>query len=224
MSRPTRVSYSAISTWDNCPAEYNYSYIIGASDPSGAAAERGTRLHLAGELYLKGKLKVEDLPVDYWKVKPTMVEYKRLKAKAEQVWCVDKNWKMCKPADPNIWFKAIIDIHYLAETTLNVTDLKTGRIYTESHTEQLQLYGTLGLIKYKNAKVAKVAGLYIDQGKRDTEATYPRSMLPMLIERWDEKAKAVLNDTVFTPTPSEDACKWCAFNKKRKNGPCEAGV
>jgi hypothetical protein len=193
-------------------------------DPSGEAAARGTRLHLSGELFLKGKLKEKDLPVDYWKVKNYMVALKKAKAQSEVTWCVNKSWEMCPETDEDVWFKAVIDAHYYKSQLVNITDLKTGKIYAEAHAEQLQLYAVLGLIRYPRAKLASVEGLYIDQGRKDVEAKYPRKMLPMLIQYWDNKAKKVLGDTAFMPTPSEEKCKWCAFNKKRRGGPCDAGV
>lgn len=224
MSRPTRTSFSAIRMWEECAASYKFSYIDKAPDPAGDAAARGSRLHLSGELFLKGDLKVEKLPVDYWRVKAHMLEYKKHKAKAEEVWCVDKNWKMCLEDDPNILLKAVVDVHYYVAKSgvLFIVDLKTGRIY-DSHGEQLQIYAVLGLIKYPKAKLARVSGLYIDQGREDHIGSYPRKMLPLLIAHWDEKAKAVLTDEVFAPNPSVDNCKWCNFHAK-KGGPCRAGI
>jgi CRISPR/Cas system-associated exonuclease Cas4 (RecB family) len=224
MTRPTRVSFSAIRTWVDCPASYKFSYIDQLPDPAGEAAARGTRLHLSGELFLKGKLGAEELPVDYWRVKQTMLAFKKSKAKAEEVWCVNKNWEKCSEIDEQIWFKAIIDVHFYVTKgdELHIVDLKTGKIY-DSHVEQLQLYATLGLIHYPKAKIAHVSGLYIDQGKSDSHAAYRRSMLPHLIKHWDEKANLVIQDEVFLPSPSESKCKYCAFSKKR-GGPCDAGV
>lgn len=224
-ARPKRASYSAISTHDECGASYMFSYIMKVPDPAGDAAARGTRLHTSGEMFLKGVLPVDKLPVDYWKVKEMMLQYKKVKAKSEETWCVDKSWNMCDESDPNILIKAVIDVHWFVakQKELNVRDLKTGRIY-QSHVDQLQLYGTLGMIRYPKAKMVDVAGTYIDQGKLDHQAQYPRKMLPMLIKRWDEKANAVLTDVKFDPKPSEDNCKWCTFNAKRKGGPCTAGV
>ena len=69
----------------------------------------------------------------------------------------------------------------------------------------------------------RVRGLYIDQGKWDVEATYPRKMLPMLQKHWTERALKVLTDEEFKPNPSTENCTYCSYNKK-KGGPCQAGV
>lgn len=223
--RPTRTSFSAINKHETCAASYKFSYIDHIDDPSGAAAQRGTRLHTAGELFLKGKLKPEALPVDYWRVKPIMLKLKEAKAKSEETWCVDRDWRKCLPIDEDVMLvKAIIDIHYFeGKDILHVKDLKTGRIY-DDHVDQLQLYGLMGLVHYPRAKEVRVSGIYIDQGREFHEATYPRTMMPYLKKHWTERALKVLQDELFTPNPSEDNCKYCNYNKLRKGGPCEAGV
>ncbi len=220
--RPTRASYSAISTHESCGAAYYFSYIAGMDQYSGPAAGRGTRLHTSGELFLRGELAHEKLPVDYWKVKPMMQEYKKRKAQPEVVWRVDREWTVVEE-DDKTFLKCVIDIHWRERKTLHIRDLKTGNIYQREHTDQLQLYGTVGLVQYPAVKEVVVGGVYIDQGYISCEATYPRKMLPYLMEHWTERAMRVLTDEEFRPNPSPANCKYCAYNGK-KGGPCAAGV
>lgn len=225
-NRPKRASYSAISTHETCGASYMYGYVLNIQQPSGPAAERGTRLHTSGEMFLKGELPLEKLPVDYWRVKKELHDLKVRKALSEQTWCVGRDWTIIHPNRQNgIFIKCIVDVHVYdrKEKVLDVADLKTGKIYREDHTDQLQLYGTVGLVKYPDAKAVRVRGLYIDQGKWDVEATYPRKMLPMLQKHWTERALKVLTDEEFKPNPSMANCTYCSYNKKR-GGPCQAGV
>lgn len=226
MQRPTRTSYSGISTYEGCGAQYEFSYIQGIEAPSGEAAARGTRLHTGGESFLKGQLTFEALPVDYWRVKKDMAFMKQQKAKSETVICVDKDWKVVPKNHPSTVIKCIIDVHWFHKPLkiLNITDLKTGKIYRDEHTDQLQLYATAGYSAYPSAQTVKVNGLYLDQGRKDCEATYPVKMLPHLRKHWMERAIKVLTATEFKPNPTEDNCKWCFYNKKRKGGPCAAGV
>ena len=226
-NRPKRVSYSAISTHEDCAASYLFGYILAKDDgpPPNEAAARGTRLHTSGELFLKGELPLEKLPVDYWRVKKHLHDMKAAKAVSEEVWCVGRDWKVVPSRGPGIFIKCVVDVHWYEKKpkVLNVTDLKTGRIYREDHTDQLQLYGTVGLVKYPDAKEVRVNGLYIDHGVKDVEAVYPRKMLPMLIAHWTERALKVLNDVEFKPNPHMDRCKWCRHSAK-KGGPCAAAA
>lgn len=224
--RPTRTSYSAISTFESCEASYLFGYILATEEyQPGEAASRGIRLHKSGELYLKGELPFEDLPVDYWRVKQEMFNMKNAKAKSEEVICVNRDWKIVPSKGPGVFIKAVVDIHWFERKPqiLHVRDLKTGNIYRADHIDQLQLYGTMALVKYPRAKEVRVGGLYIDHGKHDCEAVYPRKMLPMLINHWTERALKVLTATEFPPKPSPDNCKYCPHNGK-KGGPCAAGV
>lgn len=223
MNRPTRASYSAISTHESCAASYFYIYIQNKGvSTAGPAAARGTRLHKSGEMFIKGELSLDKLPVDYWRVKDMMVKYKKLKAKSEVVVCVNRDWEIVSVDHPDTFIKSVIDLHWMEKGDIHVRDLKTGKVYPD-HVDQLQLYGTKGLIMYPKAKKAVVGGVYIDQGKIDHEAVYPRSMLPALKELWAEKANRVLTDTEFKPNPYPANCDWCPFNHK-KGGPCAAGV
>lgn len=216
--KPTRVSYSAISMYEECPAKYKYSYIDGLDTPVGPAAHRGTRLHQALEKYLKGKLAEEALPVDFWRIKSTLVEFKKLKARSEEEWCALADWTKCEEKHPEVWIKAVIDVRYRIGKTLFVWDLKTGRIYPE-HVDQLQLYSTVALSRLKDVNEVVVGGLYADEGKKFHETTYPRKMLPFLQQHWTERGQAVLKDNRYDPNPSPDNCKYCPFSKHR-GGPC----
>jgi hypothetical protein len=107
--------------------------------------------------------------------------------------------------------------------TLYVEDFKTGREYP-GHKDQLELYAIKGMIIYPGVEKVDVAAIYIDQACRGKEDRYLRTSLPKLIEKWNGWATTMMEDRVWDPTPSEDACKYCDFNKKRKGGPCDAGV
>lgn len=220
--KPTRVSYSSISSWEQCPRFYKYVYVEGLKSQSGPAAARGSRLHLALEKFLKGQLPEEKLPIDFWRIRKQLTEWKKIKAKSEQEWNVTRSWKICKNEDPNIFIKAIVDVHYLVAKSLYITDLKTGSIYDE-HRDQLQIYALLGLLKYPKVEDVYVSGLYADQGRSDMEATYKRSILPHLKHHWKERGEAVLNDTVYEAKPSIDNCRYCSFSQFR-GGPCKLAV
>jgi len=217
-NRPTRTSYSALSTYEGCPFSYAQYYLEGARDEAGAAAQRGTRLHTACERFLKGEIPQERLPIDFWKIKTLLVQLRDMGAIAEEVWLVDKDWKHQDLEDENTRLKALTDIHYLLEDTLHVKDLKTGRNYPE-HEIQLQLYAMLGLLKYPHIDRAEVSAVYVDDGVEAHVQVYHRGMLEHLIAHWQERMDKLFTATEFPPTPNPEACKWCKL-KKSKGGPC----
>lgn len=223
MPKPTYVSYSAISMWETCALQYKFAYVEGLDRPSGPAAARGTRLHKALEKYLKGQLPEEQLPVDFWRIKSTLVRYKEeFKAKSEDYWCALENWKKCSKDHPKVWVKAVLDVRYRIGKTLYIVDLKTGRIYPE-HVDQLQIYATLALSRMIDIDKVIVKGLYADEGKEWHEATYPRAMANHLRNYWRDRGNKVLTDEVYMANPKPENCKYCPFNKA-KGGPCLHGA
>lgn len=217
LARPKRWSYSALSTWKGCPAQYKYSYIDRLPDVAGPAAERGTRLHSLCEDVVNGKL--PHIPNDLRKIGLRLLDFQQRKANTEAVWLLDKEWK---PADnEGAWIKGIIDVHYVQDDVLHVVDYKSGQMYPE-HVEQLELYAVMGMYLYPDVKRAEYSALYIDDGCHGAVGGVIRPMVDRLRDKWQASAEEMYNDQTFDPRPGR-ACRWCAY-KKSKGGPCAVGI
>lgn len=218
-NKPTRTSYSALTTFEACPRSYKLYYLDEIKVESDkAAANRGTRLHLACERYLKGDIPYEKLPIDFRLIKLLLEDFKRKGAVPEQEWLIrDDTWEIQAEETPETSFKAILDIHYVEGDTLYIYDLKTGRKYPE-HEDQLQAYALVGLCRYPEVQQAVVAALYLEGLGNPTP--YHRAMLPHLQDRWKERWDKLFTTHEYPPTPSLDACRWCDY-KATKGGQCE---
>lgn len=210
MNRPKRWSYSALSTYNECPAKYAYSYIHNLPWPSSAQMERGTRLHSQAEDYLNDP--IMPVPYDLRKIGKDLDYMRRNGAKAETVWLVDKNWEPVENQD-DAWCKAIVDAHWIEGTVLHLRDHKSGREYP-SHRDQLGLYSILGLLKYPQCERAESGATYIDGGYTGMEGSIIRPMLPKLIEKWDVQARRMESDEDFIANPGS-ACRWCPYSKSQ---------
>lgn len=219
MSRPTRTSFSALTTYESCPLSYKLYYFDNHKTEGGAAAQRGTRLHTACERFLKGEIEEAALTSDFRNIRGHLNMFKDLKAEAEQVWLCDGEGNYQEEENEHTRFKAVVDIHYLIGDVLFIYDLKTGRQYPE-HADQLQSYAMLGMMRYPNATRVEVAGLYLEGVGHTTH--YPREMLPHLLEYWKGRWNILFDAEEFPPTPSLDACRWCDY-RKSKMGLCEFG-
>ena len=220
--KPTRTSYSALTTFENCPASYAFDYLSGESiDSSSPASRRGTRLHLACESFLKGTLPFANLPIELYPIRDFLSIYKQLGALAEEVWLVDRDWNLQHPheEDEATMIKAVVDIHYTIDDVLYVVDLKSGKEYPE-HKDQLQLYSVIGLLKYPQVKEVRASALYLCGVGEVT--TYSRDSLEGLKMFWKNRALIQLNANLYPATPSTSACRWCQYAKS-KAGPCEHG-
>lgn len=219
MVKPTRWSYSSITTYESCPAKWYYSYIEQLPYQPSAAMVRGTRLHSDCEGYVKGEIMV--VPFELKKVALRLEDFKQKGAKAEEVWLLDKEWNPTEDQD-EAWIKAIIDVHYLTPGVLNLTDYKSGREYPE-HKEQLELYAVIGLCKYPELKRAEYEALYLDGGYTSNHGAVLRGdMLDQKRKNWNARAIRIFEDNTYLPNPG-GACRWCDYSGKR-GGPCKAGL
>lgn len=220
MKRPTRHSYSSISTHDpamgGCPARYKFCYIDGIEWPSSAAMTRGSRLHRMAEEFIKGE--VPRIPHEISKIGPTLLALQSQGAKAEEVWLLDKDWSSTDdPANARI--KAIIDVHYRLPDVVHVKDYKSGQMY-EDHRDQLEFYGIIALCRYPDARRVETSAVYIDTGHEGMQGSIIRSMLPKMIRVWEEKIIAIETDEAFEPRPEARKCGRCPYSRD-KGGPCQ---
>lgn len=220
MNRPTRHSYSSISTYKECPREYYYSYVLKLPSPPSAPMMRGTRLHKLCEDYMADPSGISPVPYDVKKIGLKLHHFRTLGATPEVVWLVDENWEPTKD-QAKARVKAIVDVHYYRDNVLYCYDYKSGRQYP-SHYDQLNLYGVLGLIQYPDARRVETGAIYIDSGITAATDSMLREMLEHSRKRWDGDIVRMERDTRLDPTPG-DHCKRCTYSKYN-GGPCEAAA
>jgi len=172
-------------------------------------------------------LRTRELPPELRTFAEEFQAMKKLKARAEEQWCFDRNWEPTGWFGRDAWLRIKVDCHWLEarkggnglrETTIHVRDHKTGRERPDEHADQRSLYGLGALLRYPDAARAVAEHWYLEAGKVGGPDEFPRSGLEGLKKKWLGKIEAMMNDTSFLPTPS-DACRWCAFSKA-KGGPC----
>ena len=217
--KPTRTSYSALTTFEACPLSYMLYYLDGHKTEAGAAANRGTRLHEACEKFLKGEIEITKLSIDFFKIKQLLQHYKDLGAKAEEVWLCDNDGNYQEEENAATRFKAVVDIHYVIGKTLYIVDLKTGRAYPE-HADQLQAYATIGFARYPEVEAVEVAPLYLEGLGHPTG--YNRAFHPHLVNFWRGRWDKLFDTNEYPATPSLDACRYCQY-RASKMGLCVYG-
>lgn len=220
MNKPPRWSYSSISAYESCPAQWKYSYIDQLPWPPSGAAARGTRLHALAEGYLAGQNST--IPYELRYVGRFLEEFSRKQAKPETVWLLDQSWAPVSDSE-QAWIKAIIDVHYYDadNRVLHVHDWKTGNPYPD-YQRQLELYALIGMQHYPEAERCDYGAIYIDSGVEANSGSIIRQMVEPLRVQWHDRAERMYADEEFHPNPGR-ACKWCPYSVV-KGGPCVAGV
>jgi len=221
--RITTWSYSRWTTYEDCPARARYKFLDRLPDPSGPAADRGTALHKAAELYVKGEEK--KLHPELKLVADDLKRLKKLKADCELELAVTADWAPIDWFGAKTWCRAKIDaVAKVRPGTVEVTDHKSGRYKPgdEGYGRQLGLYAAFIFAHDETAETVESRLLFVDHGKVEPMTFTRRENFAELKEIWADRTQAMLNDTRFDPTPGPVCRQYggCAFSKMR-GGPCE---
>lgn len=229
MKTRTHWTHSALKTFEQCPAKYQWSYLFDASDwkklgyavapamPSPAML-RGTEMHEDIEKYLRGQqpmLMHRDIAFS-WRAQIATV--KRRGAVAEEQWEFDAGWNP-EPTPEDLWLRMKIDAYYFGRgDSLHVIDFKTGKHYPENR-EQAEIYAIGAFAMFDDVNIVQAELWYLDS-EEPYERTYRRNQVSKLARKWEQRSGAMLDAKAYPARPNR-FCKWCAFNQ-RNGGPCVA--
>lgn len=225
----TAWSFSRYSDYKRCPLACKLKHIDKIQEPKNDAMARGAAIHDQAEQFIKGKL--PKLPAD---LQPMAAELKLMKQrykKRAQSMVVEDNWAFTRAWDETAWnnwtacwVRIKLDCaHHEDETTLVVTDWKTGKFrpeLNEEYVEQLELYALAALLLHEHITEVRPRLAYTDLGRiypgdEEPVLTYTRDDIPKLKKRWEARVKPMMNDTIFAPRPN-DKCKWCWYGQSKK--------
>jgi RecB family exonuclease len=220
MKMPLPLSYSKLADYEKCPWYAANRYIIPGPrmEPTPAMA-RGTAIHADGERWLKTP--EAGLPALYKPFRKDLERYKASGAEAEATLYIDPNWGPVATRS-EAFLIGKLDLLCVVREHAEVVDYKTGKPYS-SHAAQGTIYALLTFANYSEVKTVNAAMWYLD-GPEIRDLDFRRANVKGLQRGYGARLMKIANDTEFRPTPSENSCKWCELNKKRKGGPCEAGV
>jgi hypothetical protein len=188
--------------------------------------DRGSAIHKVAEDFVTAPgAKAPKLPVELAYYGPEFKLARKGKPIAEQEWSFTRSWAPTGWFSKDAWCRIKTDLVFWrkaekkgGDDQLVIVDHKTGKRRDE-HVTQLSLYALGGFLKFDSIDKISAEVWYLDQGKPITEAAFERAQLPELINDWEHKTKAMLNDTCFAPRPG-NGCRWCHF-KKANGGPCQ---
>ena len=217
MAKP--LSYSAISCYENCPAEYAHKYIWKTPRPDFVVNEkmqRGLDMHQELEDFINGDLDKLSEELEHFEDWLNEIKADADFYKAEMEFCFDEEWQ---PIDFKVndgLVRGLKDFVFKNGDVLHVKDWKTGKRY-DSHTSQQNLYGLAGLLLFPDVKEVHSSMVYLDLGEEST-IKYTRAMLSSYKWVWERKVKKIREATEFLPRPSWK-CRFCDFSQGN-GGPC----
>lgn len=219
-------SYSRLLDFEACPYRAHLKIVQRMPDVSGPAAERGTAVHLAAELYVKGE---GDLTSELKAFKPEFDalrrEYTTGKVSLEGEWATNRNWEPVDWRAKDAWCRMKLDAFvWRTKTEGLVVDHKTGKLFGNEvkHAEQGQLYAVGAFMRYPQLEIANVEFWYLDKDDL-THVQYTRKQAMQFALHFHKRGSKMTDATDFPPRPNIFSCKWCAYSP-RAGGQCKAGV
>lgn len=230
----TSWSFSRYSTYRQCPLKAKLAFIDRIKEPPNDAMARGAAIHKQAEAYIKGgKAKLgPELASFKDELKRLRAQYKKDHGMVvEDTWAFTKDWTETTWDDwVGCWLRIKLDCaHHQDETTLVVTDWKTGRFRperNEEYVEQLELYALAALLLHPHLERVGVRLAYTDLGvmfPAEELLWFTPKDMSGLKKLWAKRVKPMMSDKTFVPKPN-NFCRWChyrASNKAAGGGQCK---
>lgn len=209
------LSFSRLSTFEQCPAKFDYLYVSKSCRDSGSeASEYGNRVHEVLELYGKGELDVDNLGLEG---KQTLKRWGHLVDKInsrsgekyyEYQMAVDQGLAPCDWMADGAYIRSIADVLIVDGDRAYCLDYKTGKV--KDNPTQLQLFAAMVFWHFPEVKTVKTSFIWL-KFDEVTNATYSRTHLNALWSGLKPRFDDVI-DTVdlgmFKAKPS-GLCPWC---------------
>ena len=215
MSKVMPLSFSRLSTFEQCESKFDYLYVSKrVQDQGSEVSEYGNRVHEVLELYGKGELDQATLSEEG---KQTLGKWgkivdKLLAKEGEKYF----EYQMAVNADlqpvdwfaSDVWIRSIADVLVVDGDTAYCLDYKTGKV--KDNPTQLQLFAAMVMWHFPQVTTVKTSFIWL-KFNEVTNTKYERRFLESL---WNglrprfKKVQEVIDLGVFKAKPS-GLCPWC---------------
>lgn len=203
-------SYSSIKTFDQCAKKYFHLKVVkDVKDEPGEAADYGTAVHEAAELFIKHGTPI---PEKFAFMRPIVEPLAKKKGtKATEIKLgVTSDMKPCGFFDKDVWYRGIADLLILNGSEAWLIDYKTGKNAKYADMKQLDLLAGAIFIHYPEVETIKSALLYVVSQDMPRKIHH-RQHLPTYMGVFDtqlDQLEAAMEHGVWNANPS-GLCGWC---------------
>ena len=206
------LSYSRVSTFKKCPAQFEALYVDKSVVDHGSDATRyGTRVHESLERYGKtgdaSELTNETLK---WKKIVDKLREQEGEKFYEYKMAIDADLKTCDWFAEDVWFRGIADVLVINGDRAYCLDWKTGKSRYEDIV-QLQIFAAMVMFHFPNVNIVRADFFWLVED-RHTKLVFDRIHLKTMWSRLSEQFDVVqeaIDLGVFVAKPSR-LCNWCA--------------
>ena len=209
----TAWSYSSIKTFDQCPKKYFHLKIVkDVKDIPGEAADYGTAVHGAAELFIKDGTPI---PEKFSYMRPIM---EPLAAKKDTkhtelrlgVRKTDTGYEPTTFFAKDVWWRGIVDLLIVNGSTAYMIDYKTGKNAKYADMKQLDLMAAATFVHYPEVQKIKSALAFVVSNEfpkkvhvREKQDEY----FSVFNDQLDQLESAMDNDIWNAKT--SPLCGWC---------------
>ena len=226
MTKVMPLSFSRLSTFEQCPAQFDYLYVSKrVQSTSNEAADYGDRVHkvleafgneiAAGKDPVVARAVIELEGTD--EAKSTLKQWgavvEKIMARSgtklfEHQMAVNRELKPVEWFASDVWVRSIADVLIIDGDTAYCLDYKTGKV--KDNPTQLQLFAAMVMWHFPEVKTVKTSFIWLKFNQM-TNAKYERRFLDALwrgMEPRFDKVQEVIDLGVFNTKPS-GLCPWC---------------
>lgn len=209
----TAWSYSSIKTFDQCPKKYYHLRVAkDVKDEPGEAADYGTAVHEAAELFIKDGTPI---PEKFGYMKPVVESLAKIEGTKHTelklgVRKTDSGYEPCGFFDKDVWWRGIVDLAIINGSTAHMIDYKTGKNAKYADPKQLDLMAGALFVHYPDLMMIKSALLYVVSNEfipkvhvRTEKSTYLATFETELM-----RLKVAMENDVWN-AKSGPLCGWC---------------
>ena len=216
MTKVMPLSFSRLSTFEQCPAQFDYLYVSKrVANQSNEHSDYGDRVHKILEAKGKGELDEATLTdegrstLERWgPIVDKIIGLPGDKLYEHQM-AVNRNLTPVGWFDSDVWIRSIADVLVVDGETAYCLDYKTGKV--KENPTQLQLFAAMVFWHFPQVETVKTSFIWL-KFDEVTNAKYERRFLGALwsaLEPRFVKVQDVINLGVFDTKPS-GLCPWCA--------------
>ena len=224
MSNVMPLSFSRLSTFEQCPAQFDYLYVSKrVQSTTNEAADYGDRVHKVLEAYGNALVAGQEAATaavsleDTDEAKSTLKQWGGIVEKLtsrngdklfEHQMAVNRQLQPVDWFAKDVWIRSIADVLIVDGDTAYCLDYKTGKV--KDNPTQLQLFAAMVMWHFPQVNTVKTSFVWL-KFNEVTNAKYERRYLDALwraLEPRFDKVQEVINLGVFDTKPS-GLCPWC---------------
>lgn len=213
------LSFSRLSTFEQCPAQFDYLYVSKrVQSTMNEASEYGDRVHkvleaygnslVAGESFDAGDTLENKQSLERWGPLVQKITSRNGDKYFEHQMSVNRQLQPVDWFAKDVWIRSIADVLVVDGDTAYCLDYKTGKV--KENPTQLQLFAAMVMWHFPQVNTVKTSFVWL-KFDQVTNAKYERRFLDALWRGLEPRFDAVqetIDLGVFKTKPS-GLCPWC---------------